>query len=72
MRFLALFSTVAAVCVLVVSSIGRSQDQKTEKPKELSSNQVLMRDKLVQVNRILEGITLDKFDQVEEMPRHCA
>jgi hypothetical protein len=25
-----------------------------------------MRDKLVQMNRVLEGLTLDKFDQVEE------
>jgi hypothetical protein len=30
------------------------------------SNQLLMRDKLAQVNRVLEGITLDKFDQVED------
>lgn len=30
------------------------------------SNQLLMRDKLVQVNRVLEGITLDKYEQVED------
>lgn len=66
MRFLALFSMVAAVCVLVITSIGQTQDPKTGKPKELTSNQVLMRDKLVQVNQLLEGITLDKFEQVEE------
>lgn len=27
---------------------------------------MLMRDKLVMMNRILEGITLDKFDQVQQ------
>jgi hypothetical protein len=57
---------LAAVCLLVISSVGKSQEQKTGKSKELTSNQMLMRDKLVQMNRILEGLTLDKFDQVEE------
>ncbi len=31
-----------------------------------TSNQLLMRDKLVQMNRILEGLTLNKFDEVKE------
>ena len=66
MRFFVLSITLAAVCLLVISSVGKSQEQKTGKSKELTSNQMLMRDKLVQMNRILEGLTLDKFDQVEE------
>ncbi len=45
---------------------GNSQEQKAGKSKQLTSNQMLIRDKLVQMNRILEGLTLDKFDQVEE------
>jgi hypothetical protein len=56
---------LAAACILVISTVGQSQDQKTGATRELTSNQVLMRDKLVQMNRILEGLTLDKFDQVE-------
>ena len=59
-------STTLAVCLLIISSVGKSQERKTGKSKELTSNQMLMRDKLVQMNRILEGLTLDKFDQVEE------
>ncbi len=66
MRCFVLFTALIAVCVLVLSSVGYSQDQETNKSKELSSNQMLMRDKLVQMNRILKGITLDKLDQVEE------
>jgi hypothetical protein len=66
MRLFVLAITLAAVCILVIPSVGKSQDQETGKPKELTSNQVLMRDKLVQMNRILEGLTLDKFDQVGE------
>ena len=66
MRCFVLSTALIAVFVLVLSSVGKSQDQETDKSKELTSNQMLMRDKLVQMNRILEGITLDKFDQVEE------
>jgi hypothetical protein len=66
MRFFILSITLAAVCVLVISSVGKSQVQKAGKSKQLTSNQMLMRDKLVQMNGILEGLTLDKFDQVEE------
>ncbi len=58
-------TALIALFVLVLSSVGKSQDQATDKSTELTSNQMLMRDKLVQMNRILEGITLDKFDQVE-------
>ena len=58
-------STIA-VCLFVISSVGKSQDQPTGKSSKLTSNQALMRDKLVQMNRILEGLTLDKFDQVQE------
>lgn len=40
--------------------------QESKPSKELSSNQRLMRDKLTQVNRVLEGITLDDYEQVKE------
>jgi hypothetical protein len=66
MRFFVLSITLAAVCLLVISSDGKPQEQKHGKSKELTSNQMLMRDKLVQMNRILEGLTLDKFERVEE------
>jgi hypothetical protein len=66
MRLFVLSAALAVACVLVVSSVGKPQDQNTDKSKELTSNQMLMRDKLVQMNRILEGLTLDKFDQVED------
>ena len=65
MRFFVLSTTLVAVCILVISSVGKSQAPKADK-SQLTSNQVLMRDKLTQVNRVLEGITLDKFAQVEE------
>ena len=66
MRYLVFSAALVAIFVLVISSIGKSQDQRTDKSKKLTSNQMLMRDKLVQMNRILEGITLDKFEQVQE------
>jgi hypothetical protein len=56
----------ALLIILAISTIGRSQNRKVTKREPLTSNQVLMRDKLVQMNRVLEGLTLDKFDQVEE------
>jgi hypothetical protein len=65
MRCFVLFTVPMVVIVLVLSSVGKSQEQATGKSKDLTSNQMLMRDKLIQMNRILEGITLDKFDQVE-------
>jgi hypothetical protein len=63
------FFYVAALVIsilLVASQLSRSQSPKASKQQTLTSNQMLMRDKLVQMNRLLEGITLDKFDQVEE------
>ncbi len=66
MRCFVLSTLLMAAFVLVLSSDGKSQDQTTDKSKKLTSNQLLMRDKLLHMNRILEGITLDKFDQVEE------
>jgi hypothetical protein len=73
MKSLVLSVGLAAICLLAVASISQSQvapqrpagkatDQKAT--KDLTSNQVLMRDKLVQMNLILEGLTLDKFAQV--------
>jgi hypothetical protein len=64
MRLFVLSTT--AMCLFTICSVGKSQDPKTSDTKKLTSNQVLMRDKLVQMNRILEGLTLDKFDQVGE------
>lgn len=66
MRSFVFFTALVAVFVVVIPPIGKSQDQRTDESKKLTSNQALMRDKLVQMNRILEGITLDKFDQVQE------
>jgi hypothetical protein len=66
MRFFVRCIALMAVCVLVISSDGKSQDQKAGKSKTLTSNQMLMRDKLAQMNRILDGLMLDKYDQVEE------
>jgi hypothetical protein len=67
MRFFALIVLVAVV--FAIAAIGRSQSPQPTKPKELTSNQALMRKKLVEMNRVLEGITLGKFDQVEEGAR---
>jgi hypothetical protein len=66
MKSLGLLVTLVAALVLVTSSVGKPQDQKAGKSKQLTSNQVLMRDKLVQMNRILEGITLNDFEEVKD------
>jgi hypothetical protein len=58
--------TLAAAIVLIVSSVGQPQNQNSKKTKELTSNQVLMRDKLKQMNGVLEGLTLSEFDKVKE------
>ena len=55
--------------VLALSSVGVSQEGPAKKEAEAkgrSSNQLLMRDKLVQMNGILEGLTLNDFAEVEE------
>jgi hypothetical protein len=65
MRSVIVSIMLVAVCLLVISTVGKSQGQRAGAAKQdLTSNQVLMRDKLVHMNRILEGLTLDKFDQV--------
>jgi len=64
MKYIATSALLVVVTVLICSSVGQSQDRQKE--KDLTSNQALMRDKLLQVNRVLEGITLEKFDQVQE------
>jgi hypothetical protein len=48
------------------SATGIAQEKARKKAEKLRSNQALMRNKLVQMNLILEGITLDKFDQAEK------
>jgi hypothetical protein len=65
MRYVACFALVIAI-VFTISTRGPSQTSPEPKTQKLTSNQALMRDKLVQMNLVLEGITLDKFDQVEE------
>lgn len=55
---------LVACCTAAFLS-GRAQDSKPPK-KELTSNQLLMRDKLAQINQVLEGITLDDYEQVQE------
>ena len=66
MRTVVLTATLAAAIALVIFSVCKSEDQKAGKPNALTSNQVLMRDKLKQMNGVLEGLTLNKFDQVKE------
>lgn len=60
-RRMAICAAMGLLAAIPVAGL-RSADKKGEP----TSNQLLMRDKLVQVNRVLEGITLDKFDQVED------
>ena len=66
MRRFIVCSSLLAATVAIFATAGRSQDQATDKAKKLTSNQTLMRNKLVQMNLILEGITLDRFDQAEK------
>jgi hypothetical protein len=65
MRYVA-SSLLVVVLIFALSQLGSSQTPNPPKSDELTSNRALMRDKLVQMNLVLEGITLDKFDQVEE------
>ena len=52
-----------AFFLVICSAIGIGQEKAANKAGTLRSNQALMRNKLVQMNLILEGITLDKFEQ---------
>ena len=58
--------SLAVVLLLIFAAGGRSEDGKPAKAKDMTSNQMLMRDKLTQMNRVLEGLTLDKYDQVQD------
>lgn len=55
---------LVGVLVWIVSAAAQSPGARSK--KEFTSNQLLMRDKLTQMNRVLEGLTLDKFSQVED------
>ena len=66
MRTFVISVIVLATVVLASSIPGKTQEQKADKSKQVTSNQLLMRDKLVQMNRILEGLTLNKFDEAKE------
>ena len=57
---------IAAICIVAGLSAVRSEEQKAKPPTHATSNQLLMRDKLAQMNRVLEGIALGDFDQVEK------
>jgi hypothetical protein len=56
---------------LVLTSNVWSQDRPADEdlPANLTSNQALMRDKLTQMNKVLEGITQDDFSDVEGAAR---
>ncbi len=54
-----------AMMVCGIGAVWQASLHSADKPKP-TSNQLLMRDKLTQVSRALEGITLDKYDQVED------
>ena len=66
MRFVIVCTIVVIVFCLVASVTGEPQPAKPSAPNRLTSNQLLMRDKLKQMNRVLEGLTLDQYDQVED------
>lgn len=66
MRRFALVLLAGVACVMINSTFGQTAKQPSVNTKPLTSNQVLMRDKLVQMNYVLEGLTLNKFDQVAE------
>ncbi|MBL8888685.1 MAG: hypothetical protein JNL67_01820 [Planctomycetaceae bacterium] len=49
------------------ATVASIQDQDQEKPQPgLTSNQALMRDKLKHMSQILNGLTMDNFEQVAE------
>lgn len=66
MRRFVLVLLVGIVCVLINSTFGQTTKQSKGDTKSLTSNQALMRDKLVQMNHVLEGLTLNNFEQVAE------
>jgi Tfp pilus assembly protein FimV len=69
MKTFVLPALLAVGFVLALSSVGVSQEGPAKKQAEAkgrSSNQLLMRDKLVQMNAVLEGLTLNDFAEVEE------
>ena len=60
---------LACGAVLAGVSPGIGQENgptRGQKPKAPSSNQLLMRDKLVQMNKVLEGLTMADYAEVEE------
>ncbi len=52
--------------IVAFSGVGTSQDEVAEEPANPTTKQLLMRDKLTQMANVLEGVTLDRFDQVEK------
>jgi len=72
MRTTIICASLVLGCLLVftVATIGTAQNPNRDDPKQLTSNQALMRDKLKHMNRVLEGITLNKFNEVEEAAKY--
>jgi hypothetical protein len=66
MRRFLLVSLLLTTLAVIMTSAGQSQEPKQDKSKKLTSNQVLMRNKLVQMNEVLAGITLDNPKQIED------
>jgi hypothetical protein len=66
MRGAAVFLLIGVICVMAASTSGQTGKQSNVDTRSLTSNQALMRDKLLQMNHVLEGLTLNKFDQVAE------
>ncbi len=66
MKILIVSAMVVTLGFFVLPTAGESPALKSGEESKLTSNQLLMRDKLKQMNRILEGLTLNKFDQVED------
>lgn len=64
MKWLMTASTFVACCTAVFLT-GQAQNSKPPK-KDPTSNQLLMRDKLTQIGQVLEGVTLDDYEQVKE------
>jgi hypothetical protein len=66
MKAIVVCASIAIACLLVMPTSGELQPSQIGKEEQFTSNRMLMRDKLKQMGRILEGLTLNQFDQVED------
>ncbi len=60
---------VVGFVALSSSAWSQARPADEDLPANLTSNQALMRDKLVQMNKVLEGLTQDQFADVEAASR---